>query len=322
MKENRGHFLTDIRQIRKAIDSFPGGICFAALDGRPILVNATMNRLCYWFSGQTITNAQGLWKMLGEHAETELSGDTMGKICLGPENTAWRFQKKLLSLTTHKVEQITADNITEWYLLQNKWRQENHRLLLAQERRRRLLEEIVKSNEEEEILQAKEKIHNRFGELLFSSRQILKSGEGAEILECISDWNILIEDLENAFPGEDSEPSPLEELTHVSQMVGCSLRWEGILPPDRERQAAIAAAVREAITNAVKHASATEVTVSIQVGEAPYEYHVIIKDNGNVSASHIRGGSGLNNLKERLQKWNIRLNVYNHEGVYMEMDIP
>ena len=39
MKKN-----TSAKMIKKAIDSYPGGICFSALDGRVILVNEKMNQ--------------------------------------------------------------------------------------------------------------------------------------------------------------------------------------------------------------------------------------------------------------------------------------
>ena len=40
MKKN-----TSAKMIKKAIDSYPGGICFSALDGRVILANEKMNKL-------------------------------------------------------------------------------------------------------------------------------------------------------------------------------------------------------------------------------------------------------------------------------------
>ena len=33
------------KMIKKAINSYPGGICFSTLDGRVILVNEKMNQL-------------------------------------------------------------------------------------------------------------------------------------------------------------------------------------------------------------------------------------------------------------------------------------
>ena len=51
MKKN-----TSAKMIKKAIDSYPGGICFSALDGRVILVNEKMNQLVLELTGHTILN--------------------------------------------------------------------------------------------------------------------------------------------------------------------------------------------------------------------------------------------------------------------------
>ena len=49
MKKN-----TSAKMIKKAIDSYPGGICFSALDGRVILVNEKMNKLMLELTGYTM----------------------------------------------------------------------------------------------------------------------------------------------------------------------------------------------------------------------------------------------------------------------------
>ena len=45
---------TSAKMIKKAIDSYPGGICFSALDGRVILVNEKMNQLRHGRNSQTL----------------------------------------------------------------------------------------------------------------------------------------------------------------------------------------------------------------------------------------------------------------------------
>ena len=52
------------KMIKKAIDSYPGGICFSALDGRVILVNEKMNKLILELTGHTILNAKVAWEEL------------------------------------------------------------------------------------------------------------------------------------------------------------------------------------------------------------------------------------------------------------------
>ena len=53
------------KMIKKAIDSYPGGICFSALDGRVILVNEKMNKLALELTGHTILNAKAAWDKQG-----------------------------------------------------------------------------------------------------------------------------------------------------------------------------------------------------------------------------------------------------------------
>lgn len=50
--------------VKKAIDSYPGGICFSALDGRVILVKEKMNKLVLELTGHTILNAKAAWEEL------------------------------------------------------------------------------------------------------------------------------------------------------------------------------------------------------------------------------------------------------------------
>ncbi len=56
------------KMIKKAIDSYPGGICFSALDGRVILVNEKMNKLILELTGHTILNAKVAWEELANFA--------------------------------------------------------------------------------------------------------------------------------------------------------------------------------------------------------------------------------------------------------------
>ena len=59
MKKN-----TSAKMIKKAIDSYPGGICFSALDGRVILANEKMNKLILELTGHAILNAKVTWRNL------------------------------------------------------------------------------------------------------------------------------------------------------------------------------------------------------------------------------------------------------------------
>ena len=59
-------------------------------------------------------------------------------------------------------------------------------------------------------------------------------------------------------------------------------------------------AVKEALNNIIRHASATE--VELQISQTGDDLHIVIADNGRgFDRSAIQRGNGLTNLQERLQ---------------------
>ena len=80
------------------------------------------------------------------------------------------------------------------------------------------------------------------------------------------------------------------------------------------------AAVREALTNAVRHADATELTVKIK--QDKQRYHIEISDNGGVSVSSITEGNGLSALRQRLEQEGATLKVLCDNSVSLLVDIP
>ena len=80
------------------------------------------------------------------------------------------------------------------------------------------------------------------------------------------------------------------------------------------------AAVREALTNAVRHADATELTVKIEQNEK--SYHIEISNNGSVTVSKITEGNGLSALRQRLEQEGTSLEVCCNGSVSLLVDIP
>ena len=77
----------------------------------------------------------------------------------------------------------------------------------------------------------------------------------------------------------------------VAELIGCKVTFLGEQPKSRKALQLLYAAVREALTNAVRHADATELTVKIK--QDKQRYHIEISDNGGVSVSSITEGNGL-----------------------------
>ena len=324
------------KMIKKAIDSYPGGICFSALDGRVILVNEKMNKLVLELTGHTILNAKVAWEELTNFASNSkaekldqswLPKDTNN----GNESThqqlffrfsdssVWRFEWRLLDPNTVQIE---AAEITELYRLSEELYENTIRLQEMQRRQKSLLDSIVEVNLNKEILAAKMRIHDELGHCLLATTKAIKEDSLAENADTLrKSWNSTLHNFTNISTVWTVPDSSLQsELMQVAELSDCKGVFLGEQPKSRKALQLLYAAVREALTNAVRHANATELTVKIAQNEQ--SYNIEISNNGNVTISKITEGNGLSALRQRLEQEGASLKVLCDNNVSLIVDIP
>lgn len=323
------------RAIRGAVDNYPDGICFASVDGRLILVNKKINELCARLTGHTITNAERTWKELQAlKLRDTAEGMQTGFSTVNPKNaqerifcglddgTVWQFERQRLTIGTTPVIQYEAADITDLYRYRNHLRRNVAQEEKLQERQRELLRNIVQNNLDKEILEAKIRIHDDFGRLLLMSRSAINEEPGAlpagELFEA---WANVISDMENASaPRAEIRSTPEKELLQVAGLIGCKVRFNGRQPAERKPLLLLYAAVREALTNAVRHAGADCLTIDIR--DEGSQYHAEIRNNGQKVSDPIREGGGLGNLRRRFEQEGARIEIDCSDGVALILTIP
>lgn len=331
MKKN-----TSAKMIKKAIDSYPGGICFSALDGRVILVNEKMNQLVLELTGHTILNAKTAWEELENFANNR-KAEKLDQSWL-PKDTnngdegiqqqlffrfsdglIWRFEMKFLDSNTVQVE---AAEITSLYRLSEELYENTIRLQEMQKRQKALLDSIVEVNLNKEILAAKMHIHDELGHCLLATTKAITEDSLAENADVLREnWNSAIHDFSNISTVWTVPDSSLQsELMQVAELIGCKVIFLGEQPTQRKALQLLYAAIREALTNAVRHANATELMAKIEQDEK--NYHIEISDNGGVSVSSITEGNGLSALRQRLEQEGASLKVLCDKSVSLIVDIP
>lgn len=331
MKKN-----TSAKMIKKAIDSYPGGICFSALDGRVILVNEKMNQLVLELTGHTILNEKAAWEELTNFAnngkaekltQSWLPKDT-DKANGSPrqqlffrfsDSLVWRFELRFLDSNTVQIE---AAEITELYQLSEELYENTIRLQEMQKRQKALLDSIVEVNLNKEILAAKMHIHDELGHCLLATTKAITEDSLAENADVLREsWSSTIRDVSNIPMAWTVPDSSLQsELLQVAELIDCKVTFLGEQPKSRKALQLLYAAVREALTNAVRHADATELTVKIK--QDKQRYHIEISDNGGVSVSSITEGNGLSALRQRLEQEGATLKVLYDNSVSLLVDIP
>lgn len=299
---------TSAKMIKKAIDSYPGGICFSALDGRVILVNEKMNKLMLELTGHTILNAKVAWEELANFANNGKAeklnqswlpkdpdngnGSTHQQLFFRfSDSSVWRFELRFLDSNTVQIE---AAEITELYRLSEELYENTIRLQDMQKRQKALLATTKAITED-------------------------RLAENADTLR--KSWNSTIQDFSNISTVWTVPDSSLQsELMQVAELIGCKVTFLGEQPKSRKALQLLYAAVREALTNAVRHADATELTVRIK--QDKQRYHIEISDNGGVSVSSITEGNGLSALRQRLEQEGATLKVLCDNSVSLLVDIP
>ena len=324
------------KMIKKAIDSYPGGICFSALDGRVILVNEKMNQLILELTGHTILNAKVAWEELTNFAnngkaerldQSWLPKDSNNEnddihrqlFFRFSDSLVWRFELRFLDSNTAQIE---AAEITELYRLSEELYENTIQLQEMQKRQKALLDSIVEVNLNKEILAAKMHIHDELGHCLLATTKAIKEDSLAENADMLrKSWNSTIHDFSNISTIWTVPDSSLQsELMQVAELIGCKVVFLGEQPKSRKALQLLYATIREALTNAVHHANATELTVKIAQNEQ--SYNIEISNNGNVTVSNITEGNGLSALRQRLEQEGASLKVLCDNGVSLIVDIP
>ena len=79
--------------------------------------------------------------------------------------------------------------------------------------------------------------------------------------------------------------------------------------------------LKESINNVMKHASATEVTISIQFN---HQMIIEISDNGKgINTEQLNQfGNGLKNMQRRMESIGGKFSIYNNNGTTVKMEIP
>ena len=321
------------KSVREAIDFYPGGLCFSELSGIPILVNQQMNTLIETLTGHTVLDAVTAWNELQAVStkngcirldkpwlKTEYFHDDENTLVFAfPDDHIWQFRKQLIA--DNGIIQIEAAEITQLYHISEELYNNNIRLKQMQKRQEKLLDDIVQINRDRELLRTKMRIHDDLGYCLVASKKALTSDEITDEVysELLSGWEKAICGMTNV-PKQNRDVSPEAELQKVAALVGCQIIFIGEQPKEKNALLLMYSAIREALTNAVRHAGANRLTVDIQ--REKQWYHVQISSNGRPADGEITESGGLKSLRRSLEAQGAKLSYLYQNGVVLVIDLP
>ena len=280
--------------IKESIDKLNAGLCFAIPNGRTILVNAVMNKLCYALTGRDLQNADSFWNRLSSndiHNDVECLEKGENPCYRLADGSVWRFSRENLP----SFVQITASDITQVYAVNNSLQEKNKDLKNLNLRLREYGGNVDRLTRSRERLETKVNIHRELGQALLATRKYLQ-GESDESPTKIWEKNISVLRMESNLPDEDTYKMFLES----AKSIGVNVKMTGCLPDNTEVKNLFLSAAAEALVNGVRHGNAT--TIYIDLSETSNTYTVKFRNNGKQPTSPIIEGGGLGSLRKKVQR--------------------
>ena len=266
--------------IKKVIDSSDFGI-LVLKGNKSVLINNTMYAILNKLNIKTnyIDN-------IIKQSEEQMEGNYVVKV-----------EEKYYLFIINQNEVIAFD-ITEEYCLKKELDEQNEKIKLNNKELVSSMENIENLEKEKNLLKIKNKYHDLLGQNLSVLQQYLNKEEinqenFDEIKFMIKKMFIDIEDTED--PNIN-----LQNLIKIHQNNGTNIIIKGKLPENEKQAKVFFEIIREATTNAIKHAGSSKIFVEIK--ETLEETYMVITNDGKKPNEFITENEGIKGMRRKVEE--------------------
>ena len=265
---NRQEDITAFSTI-ETINVIPVGILYLDSRGRPLLMNRCMRKnLAELHMPTDLGDMSGTWNDLrklsmqmpeGGKNRVRINLDRFGEARAVVEVSPAEIRLFVcddVMVSGRSFERIIGLDVTEYAHAHDRLAHANHLLELAGQELQAQIEEVKKVADNAAYLRMRTRVHDVIGQRLSILHRYLEEGRlDDESLEQIDPLlRSIAADLRS---GGDTEPAEqLGDIVHAFGLVSVQIDVEGALPEDARVAAAFLQIIREASTNATKHAQA------------------------------------------------------------------
>ena len=212
-------------------------------------------------------------------------------------NYCVRVEDKYYVFVINNNEIITFD-ITEVYELHQKLNEQNKKLKENNKEILSSIDNIEELEREKNLLKLKNKYHDILGQNLsilqqYLNRENISQENFEEIKFMIQKMFIDIEDT-------DDTNTNLENLIKIHKKNGTNIIIDGKLPQNKEVAKVFFEIIREATTNAIRHAGSSKIFVKIK--ETLEETYMIITNDGRKPNEFITENQGIKDMRRKVKK--------------------
>lgn len=192
---------------------------------------------------------------------------------------------------------ITFD-ITEEYKLHQKLNGQNKKLKENNKKILLSIDNIEELEKEKNLLKLKNKYHDILGQNLSILQQYLNKENITQ--ENFEEIKFMIQKMFIDIEDTDDTNANLENLIKIHKKNGTDIIIDGKLPQNKETAKVFFEIIREATTNAIRHAGSSKVFVNIK--ETLEETYMIITNDGRKSNEFITENQGIKDMRRKVKK--------------------
>ena len=303
--------------IKEAMDNLPVAGCYFTDRGRVKLCNRQMYRLYHTMTGQDLQSLDELHDALtgciGNGIYT--SGDG-GYVF--PDGRVWYYSENRITAGGRQYTEALFTDAAEFSIANEELLRDSEELKRINAKLQKMYVRAEDRIREREYLAFKMKIHDDIGRSLAVIRRALQNGltgEDEDIEMQIKKISLAAGTLVYS-PRADS-PDPYDQLLAEAAELGVEVKLDGMLPLEPSIYDLVVRAVRECVTNCVRHAHGT--TVFVRVAGMEGGYSVTVTNDGETPESRIIEGGGLSNLRRSVESAGGEMSVSHYPGFVLNL---
>ncbi len=282
--------------MKEAFDSFPQALAIGQKAGRIELMNMAMRDLIVDLN-LTPQDMGDLEAQL--HARAELLPGPPEIHALRRGDRVWQVQSENFKAPQHEFKLIQLSDISDEAELIDQLKQKNRELIEANDQMLAILNQTEDIVVEREKTRLRNRIHDVMGQrlsILHLYIQQMEDGKAPPLNEVTGLLDSMLEDLAKSARTEAS--ASVEQIRDAAQLVGVQFVFQGKLPAEESKARLLLNIMREAVTNAIRHAQAKQ--IQAQILEKDDAYLLTVTNDGHPPLFPLSEGDGLSGMRFHL----------------------
>ncbi len=288
--------------IKESFDTLPMGICFYEDNGLIRLSNTEMDGASFLLDKEALLNGSTFYERLEKKEIPDVT-----YLSISPQEVILQKDEKVLSFRhyLHQIEkktihEIDESDITKTYELTKELEKKTKELQRSQKRLLSYEKNAKELITERKILETKIHVHGNLGKLLLITKEKMKQSlSHSEKEELLLLWEKGIDDfLTNE---KEEKKDGLQVLEETARRIGIEIIFQGErFEKDSQEEKILLQAIHESLTNAVKHAQAKTLFVTLK--KENLHDIIEIRNDGILPKKEILEGGGLSSLRKLVEE--------------------